>query len=65
MAVGYVWALRISFERFETLTCKVKIPLRSTGVETYDACAKQVDKIILNLEGYEQTFNLALQVDQT
>jgi hypothetical protein len=27
--------------------------------------SKQVDKIVLNLEGYEQTFNLALQVDQT
>jgi ElaB/YqjD/DUF883 family membrane-anchored ribosome-binding protein len=27
--------------------------------------SKQVDKIVLNLEGYEQTFSLALQVDQT
>ncbi|KAI1592502.1 WD40 repeat [Pyrenophora tritici-repentis] len=27
--------------------------------------SKQVDKIILDLEGYEQTFSLALQVDQT
>ncbi|KAF5851816.1 hypothetical protein GGP41_000555 [Bipolaris sorokiniana] len=27
--------------------------------------SKQVDKVILNLEGYEQTFSLALQVDQT
>lgn len=27
--------------------------------------SKQVDKIVLNLSGYEQTFNLALQVDQT
>jgi hypothetical protein len=27
--------------------------------------SKQVDKIISNLEGYEQTFSLALQVDQT
>jgi hypothetical protein len=26
--------------------------------------SKQVDKIVLSLEGYEQTFNLALQVDQ-
>jgi hypothetical protein len=27
--------------------------------------SKQVDKIVLNLEGYEQTFSSALQVDQT
>jgi hypothetical protein len=27
--------------------------------------SKQVDKIVSNLEGYEQTFGLALQVDQT
>ncbi|EUC43266.1 hypothetical protein COCMIDRAFT_7303 [Bipolaris oryzae ATCC 44560] len=27
--------------------------------------SKQVDKIVSNLSGYEQTFNLALQVDQT
>jgi hypothetical protein len=27
--------------------------------------SKQVDKIVSNLEGYEQTFSLALQVDQT
>ncbi|KAF1828216.1 hypothetical protein BDW02DRAFT_643534 [Decorospora gaudefroyi] len=27
--------------------------------------SKQVDKVVLNLEGYEQTFSLALQVDQT
>jgi hypothetical protein len=27
--------------------------------------SKQVDKIVSTLEGYEQTFNLALQVDQT
>ena len=27
--------------------------------------SKQVDKIVLDLEGYEQTFSLALQVDQT
>ncbi|KAF2825012.1 vegetative incompatibility protein HET-E-1 [Ophiobolus disseminans] len=27
--------------------------------------SKQVDRIVLNLEGYEQTFSLALQVDQT
>lgn len=27
--------------------------------------SKQVDKIISSLEGYEQTFGLALQVDQT
>jgi uncharacterized coiled-coil DUF342 family protein len=27
--------------------------------------SKHVDKIVLNLEGYEQTFSLALQVDQT
>lgn len=27
--------------------------------------SKQVDKVVSNLEGYEQTFNLALQVDQT
>jgi hypothetical protein len=27
--------------------------------------SKQVDKIVLHLEGYEQTFSLALQVDQT
>jgi hypothetical protein len=27
--------------------------------------SKQVEKIVSTLEGYEQTFNLALQVDQT
>ena len=27
--------------------------------------SKQVDKIVLNLQGHEQTFSLALQVDQT
>jgi hypothetical protein len=27
--------------------------------------SKQVDKIVSNLEGFEQTFNFALQVDQT
>ena len=27
--------------------------------------SKQVDKVVSNLEGYEQTFNLALQVDKT
>jgi hypothetical protein len=27
--------------------------------------SKQVDKIVSNLRGYEQTFSLALQVDQT
>jgi hypothetical protein len=27
--------------------------------------SKQVDKIVLTLEGYEQTFSLALQVDQS
>jgi DNA-binding transcriptional MerR regulator len=27
--------------------------------------SKQVDKIVSNLEGYEQTFSLALQIDQT
>jgi hypothetical protein len=27
--------------------------------------SKQVDKIVSDLEGYEQTFSLALQVDQT
>jgi hypothetical protein len=27
--------------------------------------SKQVKKIVLNLEGYKQTFSLALQVDQT
>jgi hypothetical protein len=27
--------------------------------------SKQVDKIVLTLKGYEQTFSLALQVDQT
>jgi hypothetical protein len=27
--------------------------------------SKHVDKIVSNLEGYEQTFSLALQVDQT
>jgi hypothetical protein len=27
--------------------------------------SKQVDKIVSNLEGYKQTFSLALQVDQT
>jgi hypothetical protein len=41
MAVGYVWALCVSFERFETLTYRVKIPLRPTRTETYDVCAEQ------------------------
>jgi predicted glycoside hydrolase/deacetylase ChbG (UPF0249 family) len=27
--------------------------------------SKQVDKVVLNLEGYEQRFSLALQADQT
>ena len=27
--------------------------------------SKQVEKIVSNLEGYQQTFGLALQVDQT
>lgn len=27
--------------------------------------SKHVDRIVVNLEGYEQTFSLALQVDQT
>jgi hypothetical protein len=54
--------LRVELEPRKGRKTMTRIGLRALR---WPFTSKQVDKVVSNLEGYEQTFSIALQVDQT
>lgn len=54
--------LKVKLEPGKTRKTMSRVGMRALK---WPFTSKQVDKMILNLKRYEQTFNVALQVDQT